>query len=209
MFSFPSRREHFNRKRIVAPAYLKSSISGPRMQSIIQPKLQKLISFLKSQADQPLIVRNIFRALFTDVFTAFAFSEMEGTHFLERLRTGPNTMKQLGMDDLQLWHEDIRDSFFFFESQPGFKYVSHFFIPQSRPIHRRFEAWITEIINRYEARVEDKLQDKSFSEPGIYWRLLARNNSATVENLGWRERASEIMDQMGRVSLISMEDFCG
>ncbi len=63
------------------------------MQSIIQPKLQKLISFLKSQVDQPLIVRNIFKALFTDIFTAFAFSEMEDIYFLERLRTGPNTMK--------------------------------------------------------------------------------------------------------------------
>jgi hypothetical protein len=158
MFSFPSRRDHFNRKRIVAPAYSKSSISGARLQSIFQTRLQKLVSFLESQADgQPLIVRNLFRVLGADIFTAFTFSETEGTHFLDRLRTGPNTMKQLDMDCLKLWQEDYRNSFFFFESQPEFKYFSHFFAPHGRPIHDRFEAWITEIIIRYEAQIKDRL----------------------------------------------------
>jgi hypothetical protein len=198
MFSFSSSREHSIRRRLVAPAYSKLSISSLRTQSIIQHTLRKLVIYLQSQTDgQPVIVRNVFRALITDVFTAFAFSEMEGTIFLDKLRTGPNTMKDLGMDDFQLWHEDTRGSFFFFESQSEFKYLSHFFAPHCRQVHERFEAWITNIINRYEARVKE---DESFPEHGVYWRLLAGKNSPTVENLGWRERASEIMDQMGKVS---------
>lgn len=105
------------------------------------------------------------------------------------------------MDVWELWHEDKRDSFFFFESQPGFKRFANFFAPHGRSVHARFEAWVVPVMKQYEARVSLLLKletdEKAIPEQGVYWRLLTYKNPTTGQPLFWNERASEIMDHMG------------
>ncbi|CAF9918720.1 hypothetical protein IMSHALPRED_004386 [Imshaugia aleurites] len=147
-----------------------------------------------------LIPRNFIRALETDVFTAFAFSDAESTTYLNELRAGANTMKELGMDIWELWHEDKRDSFFFFESEPGLQVFRSFFAPHGRDIHVRFETWVESVMRQYEARVsscfKSECEEKGSSEQGVYWRLLTYRSPTTRQPLSWHERASEIMDHM-------------
>ena len=105
------------------------------------------------------------------------------------------------MNAWELWHEDKRDSFFFFESQPPFKRFVNFFAPHGRSIHARFEAWVLAVMKQYEARVSPCLkvesEGKEISEQGVYWRLLTYRSPNTGQPLSWNERASEIMDHMG------------
>lgn len=105
------------------------------------------------------------------------------------------------MEVWELWHEDKRDSFFFFESQPGFKRFVNFFAPHGRSIHARFEAWVVAVMKQYEARVSPCLKVESeemeISEQGVYWRLLTYRSPNSEQPLSWNERASEIMDHMG------------
>lgn len=208
MFSFTSRTRHLARKRVFAPVYSRSSIHSSRVQHILKTRTTKLTRFLLHQTSASrtgksghLIPRNFIRPLGTDIFTAFAFSDVEGTKFLDGLRTGANTMQDLGMDNWELWHEDKRDSFFFFESQPELKCFANLFAPHGRSIHARFEAWVEAVVEQYEARVSSYLkvesEEKENSEYGVYWRLLTYKNPATRQHLSWQERASEIMDHMG------------
>lgn len=208
MFSCIPRSTHLARKRIFAPVYSRSSIHGPRVQHILRTRTAKLIQFLSNQSSVSpvgksghLIPRNFIRALETDVFTAFAFSDAESTRFLNKLRAGANTMKEIGMDVWELWHEDKRDSFFFFESQPGLRHLCSFFAPHGHDVHVRFEAWVESVTRQYEARVSSSLKtgcgEKETSEQGVYWRLLTYKNPTTRQPLSWHERASEIMDHMG------------
>lgn len=208
MFSCSPRSTHLARKRVFAPIYSRSSIYSPRVQHILKTRTAKLVRFLLHQvSDSPtgvtghLVPRNSIRALGTDIITAFAFSDVEGTNFLDELRTGANTMQQLGMEVWELWHEDKRDSFFFFESQPGLKRFANFFAPHGRSIHMRFEVWVEAVIKQYEARVSPcvkvESEEKQNSEQGVYWRLLTYKSPTTGQPLTWNERASEIMDHMG------------
>ena len=185
-----------------------SSIHSPRVQHILKTRTAKLVQFLMHQSSGsrtgrtcPLIPRNFIRALGTDIITAFAFSDAEGTNFLDGLRAGANTMQELGMEVWELWHEDKRDSFFFFESQPGFKRFVNLFAPHGRSIHARFEAWVETIMKQYETRVSPclkvKSEEKQDSEQGVYWRLLTYSSPTTGQPLSWNERASEITDHMG------------
>lgn len=113
-------------------------------------------------------------------------------------------MHEIGLDVWELWHEDKRDSFYFFESQPGLKVVSTLFAPRGREIHVRFEAWVLRVMKQYEARVSScsktESEDKEVLERGVYWRLLTYRNPMTKQPLSWYERASEIMDHMGTPS---------
>ena len=208
MFSFIRRSTHLARKRMFAPVYSRSSIHTPRVQHILRTRTAKLTRFLSSQITASptgksghLIPRNVLRALGADIFTAFAFSDAEGTDFLRELNAGANTMEDLGMDIWELWHEDKRDSFFFFESQPELKRFANFLMPHGRNVHQKFEAWVVSIMKHYEARVSSYLktesEDLESSEGGVYWRLLTQKNSGTRKSLSWNERASEIMDHMG------------
>ncbi|CAF9907734.1 MAG: hypothetical protein ALECFALPRED_003798 [Alectoria fallacina] len=214
MFSFTSRSAHLARKRIFAPVYSRSSIHSPRVQIILRTRTTKLIRFLLHQTSASrtgrtghLVPRNFFRPFGTDVLTAFAFSDAEGTNFLDELRAGANTMQELGMDIWELWHEDKRDSFFFFESQPELKRFAKLFAPHGRGVHARFEAWVVSVMKQYEARVSSCLkvesEEKESSEQGVYWRLLTYKNHTTRLRLSWNERASEIMDHMGTPSSLS------
>ena len=105
------------------------------------------------------------------------------------------------MEVWELWHEDKRDSFFFFESQPGINRFANLFAPHGRSIHARFEAWVVALTKQYEARVSPCLkgesEEKEISEQGVYWRLLTYKSPTTGRPLSWNERASEIMDHMG------------
>ena len=208
MFSFTPRSAHLARKRIFASVYSRSSIHSPRVQRILRTRTAKLIHFLSNQIATKstrksghLVPRNLIRPLGTDIFTAFAFSEAEGTTFLDELRAGPNTMEELGMDIWELWHEDKRDSSFFFESQPELKIFSDFLAPQGRRNHVRFEAWVVSVMKLYETRMSSCLgvedDGRGDLERGIYWRLLTNTSPKARHQLSWRERASEIMDHMG------------
>ena len=208
MFSFVPRSTHLARKRIFAPVYSRSSTHGPRVQHILSTRTAMLTQFLSNQTSVSptgrsgnLIPRNFIRALGTDVFTAFAFSDAESTTYLNELRAGANTMKELGMDIWELWHEDKRDSFFFFESEPGLQVFRSFFAPHGRDIHVRFETWVESVMRQYEARVsscfKSECEEKGSSEQGVYWRLLTYRSPTTRQPLSWHERASEIMDHMG------------
>ena len=201
---------HLARKRVFAPVYSRSSIYSPRVQHILTTRTAELTRFLSTQIDirpssksSHLIPRNFLRALGADIFTAFAFSDAEGTNFLGELRAGANTMKDLGMDVWDLWHEDKRDSFFFFESQPELKHLAYFFAPHGREIHVRFEAWVVSIMKLYEARVSSRTkvesEEKESAEQGVYGRLLTYTSPTTRQPLSWDERASEIMDHMGEL----------
>ena len=212
MFSFIPRSAHLARKRVFASVYSRSSIHSPRVQHILRSRTAKFTRFLlnqttaKSTGSAYLIPRNCIRALGADIVTAFAFSDAEGTSFLEELRAGANTMEELGMNDWELWHEDKRDSFLFFESQPGLKCFSNIFTPRGRDAHLRFEAWVASITKQYEARVslylETESEDQKHSERSVYWRLLTHKNPTSKASLSWQERASEIMDHMGALGLL-------
>ena len=190
MFSFIPRSAHLARKRIFAPAYSRSSIHCPRVQRTIKTRTIKLIRFLSNQTSANpsgtfgyLIPRNIFRALGTDIFTAFAFSDAEGTRYIDELRAGANTMEELGMDVWELWHEDKRDIFRFLENQPEVKHFSKFLAPYGQAIHSRIEAWVLSVIKQYEARLSSysktASKEKDCSEQGVYWR------QPTVPNTSW------------------------
>lgn len=215
MFSFTPRSAHLARKRIFASVYSRSSIHSPYVQHILRTRTAKLIHFLSNQTaanstgkSGHLIPRNLIRPLGTDIFTAFAFSEAEGTNFLDELRAGANTMEELGMDIWELWHEDKQDSSFFFESQPEFKNFSSLLAPHGRRNHVRFEAWVVSVMKLYETRMSSCLEVESEGrgdlERGVYWRLLTYKSPKARHQLSWRERASEIMDHMGKPGFSSL-----
>lgn len=222
MFSIASTHAHAKRKRIFASGYSKTTISQYRAQNIIKSRTVKILKFIGQQTSTnasslgksgPIIVRNVFRALQADIFTAFAFSETDGTNFLENLKTGPNTQEDLGMDMMDLFHDDKRDSFFFWESEKPFKYFSRFIKPNALATHIQGQRWLGEIISRYEMRnkledIEDDEQQLKSFEFGIYKKLLMWRNPETGKPLDWNERASEIMDHMGNSTPLSLLDEC-
>ena len=176
MFSFIPRSTHLARKRIFAPFYSRSSIHSPRVQHIPNRQTAKLTRFLSDQVtaspagkSDHLVPRNFMRALGADVLTAFAFSDAAGTSFLDKLQAGANTMEELGMDIWELWHEEKRDSYFFFESQPELK---RFLAPHGRNAHVRFEAWVASVMKQYETRLSSCSKSKSKEvecpEQGVY-----------------------------------------
>ena len=211
MFSFQNRTEHTKRKRLIAPAYSKSSMCAPRVQGIIRKRVQKLVCFLDSQTasvsedhrSDILIPRNIFRAMAVDIITAFALSESASTDFLDRLRNGPNTMREIGMDDFALWNQDERDECFFFESQPEFKPFLSFFAPEAQSMHARMEVNIARLIQIHKEEFSQSAAGggkvTAPGEQGPYSRLFRGKNPLSGESLGWHERASEILDHIGMI----------
>ena len=151
----------------------------------------------------PLVVRNIFRALQADIFTAFAFADGEGTEFLDHLKEGPNTLEDMGMGMMDLFHDEKRDEFFFWESEKPFKYVGSLLARNGPKSHERAQRWLMELVRPYEA----KLQSRKSAEPlgtglkqfsgGVYEKLLFHKNPKTGIPLDWTDRASEIMDHAG------------
>ena len=211
MFSVGSKQAHAKRRRILASAYSKTAVSHFHVQSIIKTRTVKLLRFVEGQVSVenssfgktgPFVVRNLFRALQSDIFTAFAFSEKSGTAFLDRLRSGANTMEDLGMEMMDLCHDERRESFFFWESETPFKYIGRF-VDRKGPIaHAKAQRWVSELIAKYEAalqRGEKGTLDESFSgfNSSPYKKMLTWQNPDTGQFMDWNERASEILDHCG------------
>ncbi len=211
MFSFGPRQAHAKRRRIFASAYSKTSISHFRVQNIIKTRNAKLLRFIDEQISNansssgktgPLVVRNIFRALQADTFTAFTFFEQNGTSFLDRLKSGANTMEDLGMEMMDLCHDERRDTFFFWESETPFKYISRL-VARNGPIaHAKAQTWLSGLIAIYEATLQPEEEGRS-DEPlagfscSPFWKMSTWRHPETGRPLDWNERASETMDHCG------------
>lgn len=219
MFSFASSRAHIKRKRILASAYSKTAVSQYRTQNIIKNCTEKLTHFIDQQMSRsrssfgktgPIVVRNAFRALQADIFIAFTFSEVDGTGFLDNLKTGSNSLEDMDMDMLDLCHEEKRDAFFFWESEEPFKRIGRFVKPNALAIHMEACRWLSNVISRYETKmqlskeIESQKEHSTRFESGTYRKLLLWRNPDTSKPLDWNERASEIMDHMGESSGKSM-----
>ena len=181
------------------------------MQYIIKTRTGTLLRFIDEQVSTedasfgksgPLVVRNMFRALQADIFTAFAFSEADGTTFLERLRSGANTMEDLGMESMDLCHDERRDPYFFWESEAPFKYIGRFVVTEGPIAHAKAQRWLSGLITKYELKLQSE-QKTHPDEPlsgfnyGPYRKMLTWRNPDTGRPLSWTERASEIMDHCG------------
>lgn len=213
MFSFKSRRAHSTRRRIYAMNYSKSSISKPNIQHIIKRRSSSLIRFIAQQTSStgrpngkssPLVVRNLFRALQADIITAFVLSESIGTNFLGNLTVGrANTAEQLGMTVTDLFHDDKRDAYFFWESESPFKSLAHLLGWDCPIAHANAETWVSHLISAYEGKAQALLQGSNpenkppRAEGSVYGKMMAWSHPDTGRRLSWDERASEIMDHIG------------
>lgn len=197
-------------RRIFAATYSKSTMSQFRAQGIVTTRVAKLLEYIRQQRRSgpfsgdlgiPIVVREAFRALQADIFTALVFSEKEGTNFLEDLRPG---LKSESMDVMDFFHDDKREPFFFWESERPFKYFFRFIMPSGPAAQERAQRWLGEIISRYEmvnqapADPEDYRQHLRSFDCGTYKKLLLWRNPDTGRPLDWNDRASEIMDHMGK-----------
>jgi len=210
MFSFTAGQAHAKRKRIFASAYSKTSITQNRVQNIIKSRVAKLVRFIETQTNtalrgdgSPVVIRHMFRALQADVFTAFAFSESNGSKFLDNLKSGSNTMEDLGMEDMDLFHDERRDDFFFWESEIPFKYLSRFIARRGAKAHAAAQKWLYDFVSRHEAESLPRTKVKAaggsvdaFSAT-VYGKLLMYRNPESGIPLSWAEKASEIMDHAG------------
>lgn len=210
------------RRRILASSYSKSAISHRSNQKIIKNSAEKLVHFIEQQTcldytgrrrSGPIVVRNAFRALQADVFTGFAFSEVDGTNFLDNLTVGPNALEDIGMSMMDLCHDDRRDRFFFWESEKPFKKILRFIKPNAFAIHTKAQMWVSEIISRYESKIYLS-KEVAYSrnpaeslETGVYKKLLMWRSPDNGKPLDWNERASEIMDHLGNIS--KRLEYCG
>lgn len=212
MFSSTSHQAHAKRKRIFASTYSKTAVTQDRVQTIIRTRVSKLVDFLERQTkstrtrsgeDDAVVVRHVFRALQADVFTAFAFSGENGAKFLDHLKPGANTMEDLGMDDLDLFHDERREPFFFWESEKPFKYITNLIARQALPQHLKSQRWISELITKCEAELKTRDSTESPRQPfqpfdrSVYEKLLHHASGDTGKSLSWLERASEVMDHAG------------
>lgn len=224
MFSFKSSREHISRRRIYAMNYSKSAISRPEIQELIRRRVSSLIHFISQQTNStgrpygktsPLVVRNPFRALQADTFTAFAFSQSVGTNFLGNLTVGrANTTEQLGMGVIDLSHEDKRDAYFFWESEWPFKSLARL-IGWNWPIaHEDMETWVLSLISAYESKAQASIQGSSAENKApraavsVYGKMMAWSHPETGRQLSRDERASEIMDHIGSTSRVNRSSHC-
>ena len=210
MFSFQSSQQHSTRRRIYAKHYSKSAVSGPHVQTIIKSRLSKLVQFLSDQTNRadcgtssPLVVCNLFRALEADVLSAFAFSELDGTSYLDRLdQSGKHSMEHLGMQKMDLFHEDKRGQFFFWEAESPFTSLNRFFAPEAQVAHQNAEEWVANIIDGAESRynsISCPMEREWQFGNSVYGKLLAWRDQKNAA-LTWNERASEIMDHVGKAS---------
>ena len=212
MFSFAASQNHARRKRIFAAAYSKTSVSQERTQYIIVSRAAKFVRFIESQVSGkdpgrknncPIVIRNVFRALQADIFTAFAFSDADGSRFLDNLKGGANTLEDLGMRDMDLFHDEHREKFFFWESEVPFKYIRHLIAPSGAKAHALAEQWIQEFINRCDAKSSLRTMNgdvdinSHMTDMGVYDRLFMYRDSRTGIPLSKSEKASEIMDHVG------------
>ena len=187
--SLTHRDAHSARSCPLALAYSRGAIYGPRVQSITCQKTNQLISTIrgfindsKSDTYGPLITRNIFRALTTDIVTAFVF---EGTEFLQNVSIGANTMQDLSMHKLNLSHEDKPKVFFFVERETEMHLLNKLQSSYSKLAHADFEHYVASIIRQFEARHKSNPDLEQSHESGLYNRLLSWKDPASGKALEW------------------------
>ena len=195
MFSVSAREVHAKRRRLLGSSYSKSAVNRPRVQNIIKSRIGIFMNYIKNQASRdgsPVIVRNVTRPLEADIYTAFAFSENEGTDFLKCLTSGANTVDDTGMEQIDLFHDERRETWWFWESEvPSlFRYVFPYVTKGGQRMHAKAEKWISDLMSHYEDGVKTS-KDKSDS---TYGRMFAWRDVETGRPLTRAERASEIMD---------------
>jgi hypothetical protein len=182
------------------------------VQNIINTRVTKLVGFVGRQtssdetssgASGPVVVRNVLRALQADIFTAFAFADEAGTTFLDNVKKGPNTLEDLNMTAMDLFHDEKRDEFFFWESEKPFKFFASFLARNGLQSHETAQRWLMQLIRPYEAKARSKKSIQSSEKSikhfncSVYDMLLLYKNPKTGHPLDWTERASEIMDHAG------------
>ena len=212
MFAFNGAQAHRERRRVLAAAYSKSAIAHSRVQGLIKARTTKLVQFIDRQLSDgsasfgftgPLVIRNLFRALQADILTAFTFSEQLGTTFLDNLKVGPNTIEDLGMEAMDICHDERRDTYFFWESEKPFKHIAHLIDRRCPMAHAKAQAWLARIAQKFEEG--EKLDQEGASalftnrafNDGVYSRLW-RWHDARGRALSFKERASEVMDHIGK-----------
>ena len=106
------------------------------------------------------------------------------------------------LDQLDLCHDDKRDAYFFLESETPFRYIARRFDSKIRVAHGKAEQWLSGLARSFE---EPTMEDSQDSKDGI-----VRDSSHGVYSKLWQwadvdggqltfeERASEVMDHMGK-----------
>ncbi|KAI4164572.1 MAG: hypothetical protein LQ342_001885 [Letrouitia transgressa] len=211
MFSLASSEGHKQRRRIFAAAYSKTGISQDQVQKIIGSRVAKVIRFIGIQSDcrksgqdgqTPLIPRNIFRALQADVFTAFTFSDDAGTQYLDNLGYGANTTQELGMNMIDLCHDEKRDPFFFWESEVPFKYIARFIGRNGPTLHANAHRWLSDLVSKHETNRSGIKPTQIRSKPNQFmsstWeKLTSWRSQETGMPLDQLDCLSEVLDHAG------------
>ena len=207
IFLFGPMEAHIKRRRSLASAYSKTSVTHVSVENIIRTRTSKLLQFIDEQISTenssfgksgPLVVRNMFRALQSDIFTTFAFSGKAGTSFLESLRRDANTMEDQGMKIVN----ERRDRIFFRESEAPFDYFGRVVASGGPLLHAKAQEWLSELTAKYKAMShsgEEACPDKPLSEFNYspYRKMFTWRNPETRQPLNWNEKASGIMDHTG------------
>ncbi len=141
---------------------------------------------------EPVVIRNVTRPLEADIYTAFAFSENQGTNFLDNLQSGANTVDDTGMEQIDLFHDEKRDPYWFWEAEAPtlFRNVFPFFWRGGQRIHIKAEKWISDLMSHY----EDGVKSSNETPESTYGKMFAWKDVETGKPLSRKERASEIMD---------------
>lgn len=212
MFSSSDKHFHSKRRRIFASNYSKTAVSQPRTYEIIKKCTSKVANFLEYATTEtqtsrglsrPITIRNIFRALQSDVFTAFAFSEEAETRYLDGLDEKSHSLEELGMADMDLLHDEKRDRVFCWESETPLKYIGRLFGWHGPELHRKAQKWVLRIIQQHESSLQTKSAELNHREAlkpfdsTVYESLRTCQDRETGQNLTLEERASEIMDHAG------------
>lgn len=206
MFSFTGNADHAARRRIFSSNYLKSNVTTPYVQQIIQSRIEKLVGFIESAVEegsektQPIVVRNIYRAMQSDISTRFAFSDFYGTDWLEKLNGVVNESKHTGMHVMDFFHQELREATFFWESEPPFLYLNQLLVPNGPPEQQNAQRWAAGLFRRFEAILDERPDQDELVRQGVYGKLYTWRNSKG-EPLPFENRASEMLDHIGKMSL--------
>ncbi|GAD93462.1 hypothetical protein PVAR5_2072 [Paecilomyces variotii No. 5] len=202
MFSFTGNADHAARRRIFSSNYLKSNVMSPYVQQIIQSRIEKLIKFIKSAVEedskktQPIVVRNIYRAMQSDISTRFAFSDFYGTDWLDKLNGRVNESKYTGMHVMDFFHQELREATFFWESEPPFLYLNRLLVPNGPPEQQNAQKWAAGLFRRFEAILDDSSDRDELVRQSVYGKLYTWRNEKG-EPLPFEDRASEMLDHIG------------
>ncbi|KAJ5146150.1 uncharacterized protein N7515_000714 [Penicillium bovifimosum] len=202
MFSFTGNADHAARRRIFSSNYLKSNVSTPYIQQIIQSRVEKMIRFIDSAVEedtkktQPMVVRNIYRAMQSDISTRFAFSDSYGTDWLDKLSGPVNQSKHTGMHVMDFFHQELREATFFWESEPPFLYVNQLLVPNGPPEQQNAQKWAAGLFRRFEAMLDESSNRDELVRQGVYGKLYTYRDSEG-RPLSFEDRASEMLDHIG------------